>query len=122
MSNSFYFYFKQNMDCLGLPAPESIYGTLTLALASSTTILVQIEKFGQAVTVGDLIGAGTLLEGLNVIGALSAAYYVGAVIGSIAVATGNSISGGLSIADVVYAANKHNLNRPWLIDSLVGRL
>ena len=121
MSESFYSHFKQNMDLLGLPAPENLFGTLSLALASATTILTQVDKFGKAVTVGELIGAGTVLEGLAVVGACSAAYYVGAVIGSIAVATGQSVSGGVTIADVIITANRYKINRPWIVDVIARR-
>ena len=122
MTNTFYSHFKQNMAFLGLPAPETMFGTLSLALASATAILNQIDKFGKAVTVGELIGAGTVLEGLGVIGACSAAFYVGAVIGSIAVATGRSISGGVTVADILFTANEYNLNRSWLITAVARRL
>jgi hypothetical protein len=35
MSN-FYRYFRENMDDLGLPAPESLFGTMQAALANAT--------------------------------------------------------------------------------------
>lgn len=116
--SDFYKYFKENMDGLGLPAPETLFGTIQAAVTNTTVILSQIDKFGKVVTLGELIGAGTRLEGLGVIAACSAAFYVGAVIGSIAVATGRSISGGATISDVIFTANKYNLNRPWLASSL----
>ena len=116
--SDFYEYFEENMKGLGLPAPETLFGTLQTAVANATVILSQLEKFGTTVTIGELIGAGTRLEGLGSIAACSAAFYVGAVIGSIAVATGRSLSGGTSIADVLFTANRFNLNRPWLISSL----
>ncbi|MGY4491623.1 hypothetical protein [gamma proteobacterium L18] len=115
---SFYDYFKENMEGLGLPAPESLFGNVTTAVATATTLLTQIDKFGKTVTVGELITAGTRLEKLAVIGACSAAFYVGAVIGSIAVATGRSLSGGLSLADVLASARDNNLQRGWLTASL----
>lgn len=117
MSN-FYQYFKENMDGLGLPAPKTLFGSMQTAVGSATVILTQIDKFGKSVTIGELIGAGTRLEGLGVIAACSAAFYVGAVIGSIAVAIGRSLSGGISLSDVIFTANKFNLNRPWLIANL----
>jgi hypothetical protein len=117
MSN-FYKYFKENMDSLGLPAPETLFGTVQAAVANATVILAAVDKFGKAVTVGDLIGAGTKLEGLGAIAACSAAFYVGAVIGSIAVATGRSLAGGTSIADVLATANTYHLYRPWLSSAL----
>ena len=77
----FYKYFKENMESLGLPAPETLFGTVQTAVANAAVILSQIDKFGKAVTVGELIGAGTKLEGLGVIAACSAAFYVGGSIG-----------------------------------------
>jgi hypothetical protein len=64
------------------------------------------------------VAAGTGLARLATIGACSAAFYVGAVIGSIAVAMGRSLSGGTSIADVLITATQYNLNRPWLLTTL----
>jgi hypothetical protein len=114
----FYAYFRENMEGMGLPAPETLFGTLQAAVANATVILSQIDKFGRAVTLGELIGAGTRLEGLGVVAGCSAAFYVGAVIGSIAVATGRSVSGGSTLADVLVTANRHALNRPWLMEVL----
>ncbi|WP_416421772.1 hypothetical protein RAM80_17660 [Pseudomonas sp. App30] len=116
---SFYDYFKENMESMGLPAPESLFGTLSAAVGTASTLLTQIDKFGKTVTLGELISAGTRLEKLAVIGACSAAFYVGAVIGSIAVATGRSLSGGLSIADVLAIARDNNLERHWLSACLI---
>jgi hypothetical protein len=114
----FYDYFKENMDGLGLPAPETLFGTLQVAVGNATVILSQIDKFGRAVTLREVIGAGTRMERLGVIGALSASFYVGAVIGSIAVATGRSLSGGTSISDVIFTAQKYRIYRPWLFSAL----
>lgn len=114
----FYGHFRENMEGMGLPAPETLFGTLQTAVGNATLILTQIDKFGRAVTIGELIGAGTRLEGLSVVAGCSAAFYVGAVIGSIAVATGRSLSGGHSLVDVLATADRHNLNRPWLVEVL----
>jgi hypothetical protein len=118
--SEFYRYFKQNMEAMGLAAPESLFGTLQAAVASATTLIGQVEKFGPKVTVHELIGAGSKLEFLGTAAACSAAYYVGAVIGSIAVATGRSVAGGVTIADVMFTADQHNLNRPWLFQALIN--
>jgi hypothetical protein len=116
--SEFYKYFKENMDGLGLPAPETLFGNLQAAVANAAIFLSHIDKFGKTLTVGELVGAGTKLEKLGVAAALSASFYVGAVIGSIAVATGRSLSGGTSIADVLMTANLHRINRPWLVVTL----
>jgi hypothetical protein len=70
------------------------------------------------VTIGELIKAGTILEALGYIAGCAAAFYVGAVIGSIAVAAGRTLSCGTTLSDVISTADKHNLNRPWLIPNL----
>jgi len=117
MSN-FYRYFKENMDDLGLPAPETLFGTLQAALSNVTVFVTQIDKFGKKVTVAELLGAGSRVEKLGMVAALSASFYVGAVIGSIAVATGRTFSGGTSLADVLLLARQNNLGRSWLVSDL----
>lgn len=110
----FYAYFKENMEALGLPAPETLFGTLESSVGRAAAIIAVIEKMGPKVTISEVIGAGTRLEWLAVIGSMSAAFYVGAVIGSIAVATGRSISGGTSISDVFFVMRRYHLETSWL--------
>jgi hypothetical protein len=118
--SDFYRYFKENMDSLGLRAPESLFGSLTTAVGTATTLLTQVDKFGKTVTLGELIKAGTRLEKLAVVGTCSAAFYAGAVIGSIAVAAGRTLSGGTSLADVLFFASNNRLNREWLSTCLLN--
>ncbi len=119
--SDFYRYFKENMEGLGLPAPDTLFGNLTTAVGTASVILGAIDKFGKSVTIAEVIGAGTRLEGLSVIGSLSASYYAGAVVGSLAVALGRTLSGGTSIVDVISTASKYNLNRPWMVADLYKR-
>lgn len=116
--SEFYRYFKENMESMGLPAPETLFGSLTTAVATATTILSQIDKFGRNVTINEIIGAGSRLEQLAVLGACSAAFYVGAVIGSIAVATGRTLGNGTTISDVLFSARRHGLDNKWLYGCL----
>ncbi len=116
--SEFYKYFKENMEALGLPAPNSLFGTLQTAIATASTILSQIDKYGPRVTIRDLAKGATRLEQLTYLGSVCAAFYVGAVIGSIAVATGRSLAGGTSIVDVLFVATRHDLNRSWLLSVL----
>ena len=111
-------YFKENMEALGLPAPDSLFGSLQSSLTTVSVLLASIDKFGKTATIADLIGAGTRLEKLGMLGTLSAAFYAGACIGSLAVATGRSLSGGASVADVLFYARTHHLHRPWLAAEL----
>ncbi|SHN44844.1 hypothetical protein SAMN05192549_1282 [Duganella sacchari] len=117
--SDFYKYFKENMDALGLPAPESLFGNMQLALGAASTLVGLVEKFGKKVTVMEMVGAGIRGEKLAVVAAMSASIYVGAVIGSIAVATGRSLAGGLSLADVLLNAQMNHLHRPWLPSVLI---
>lgn len=112
--SEFYKYFKENMDALGLAAPETLFANATTAIATATALATQVDKFGKGVTVMEVIGAGTRLEKLAVVGACSAAYYAGAVVGSIAVALGRTLAGGTSLADVLLTARKNDLDRDWL--------
>jgi hypothetical protein len=116
---TFYSYFKENMEAMGLPAPDTLFGKLSLATATTSAIVGAVEKFGTAVTVKELVGAGILSEKLLVIGACSAAFYAGACVGSLAVATGRTLSGGLSIADAFTCASANAIpTPPWLRDTL----
>lgn len=108
-NKSFYFFFKENMKSLGLPAPETLFGNLTTATSNITAIVVVAEKYGAGITIAELVGAGLLSEKLIIIGTCGAAFYVGACIGSLSVATGRSLSGGMSIADLFYCAKRHNI-------------
>lgn len=109
----FYDHFKKNMEALGLPAPQSLFGSVSAAVANAAALLGQIDKSGKGVTIGEIIGAGTRLEALGCIAGCAAAFYAGAVIGSLAVASG-ALAGSTSLADVLYTAKKHNLDRKWL--------
>lgn len=116
--SDFYGYFKENMEASGLPAPQTLFATVQATATNASIILSQVDKFGKEVTIGELIAAGTKLEGLATIGACCAAFYVGAIIGSLAVATSRSLSGGPSVADVLMTAGTYQLGRPWLMAML----
>ncbi len=119
-SKSFYFYFKENMDALGLPAPESLFGTLTVAVGTIAALTAPLKEYGSQVTMADVIkltaATGVAAPAATIIydKALVAAgclfsYYVGACIGSLSVATGRYISGGMSIADLFDCAKRHGI-------------
>lgn len=116
--SQFYEYFKENMNALGFDAPASLYDTQQRAVATAGALITAIEKLGKTATVAEVVGATTRLEKLLVIGALSAAFYVGAVIGSIAIATGRAAAGGTSLSDVFFTASAHGLRAPWLANQL----
>ena len=135
MAKGFYDHFNENMKTLGLPAPRSLFGTLTTATATIGAMVKLIQTYGTKATVAEMIGtlpgaaagagggtvgfASAASEGLFVLGALSAAFYVGACIGSLAVATGKSLSGGLSVVDCLTVATVHRIETPpWLRETL----
>lgn len=111
---TFYDCFKENMQALGLPAAESVFGTRGAALGTASTLNGLVDKFATRVTLRELVHAGLRAERLMVVGGVSAAFHAGAVIGSSAVAAGRSLSGGTSSADVLALAAGHGLGRPWL--------
>lgn len=112
--SDFYKYFKENMDALSLYAPENLYGSVATAQATISGLLGYIDKYGTKVTVLEMVGAGTNLERLATVGAVQGAYYVGATIGSLAVATGRTLARGTSLADVLFEATHRDLSRDWL--------
>ena len=116
--SDFYKYFKENMDALNLPAPENLYGSVATAQATISGLLGYIDKYGTRVTVLEMVGAGTNLERLATVAAVQAAYYIGAAIGSLAVATGRTLAGGTSLSDVLFEASRWNLKRDWLLPLL----
>ena len=121
-SGSFFQTFKRNMNETGLPAPKQLFGNAITAIASIKTMLAALDKMGKAVTIGELLGATTLIEGLETVLAVSAAFYIGACIGSLAVASAESLDRaficrtGLSHKShaVIRYAWQNNIYRPWL--------
>jgi hypothetical protein len=77
--------FQKNMTALGLPAPTRLFGTVQTATANATAPLDAFQSVGTGATLAAIIGATSGLEGLSVVGGLSAAFYVGAVVGSLVV-------------------------------------
>lgn len=83
---SFYTAFKQNMETLGLPAPASLFAAQQTATSTAVALIAAFKTLGPRATLGELVGATTGLEALCAVAALSAAFYIGAVIGSLIVA------------------------------------
>jgi hypothetical protein len=77
-----------------------------------STLAALSEKFGPRATVGELIQAGTKTETPTVAGGISAAWYLGAAIGSAAVATGSYTSCGTRVSDVFTYATMHRMLTP----------
>lgn len=119
MASPFYKYFKKNMDELGLPAPASLYESAITAIGTAKICTKLLKDFGTRVTVREAIGATVGFEKLEMIGTLGLAYYTGAVIGSICIAIQRTVTGGTTIADIIWVATKKGINPPGLRSTLV---
>jgi hypothetical protein len=107
--SEFYRYFCANMEALHLTAPHSLFGTAKQAKETIENIAKAITSFGANATMKEIFltvpsmsilgDAFVLYEGVKPI------YYLGACIGSLAVATGMSLSGGITIADFFEVAD-----------------
>ncbi|WLQ15406.1 hypothetical protein O5O45_05670 [Hahella aquimaris] len=111
-SGDFYKYFKENMDALGMPAPDSLFNSFTAAVSTVSTITSALNTLGSGATMAEIVGATTGLEALMVIGSIGASIYAGAAAGSIAVATGRSLGCGSRIADMFAFTEENNLQFP----------
>lgn len=110
--SDFYKAFKSNMDAMGLPAPASLFGSLSVAIASTGAMAGCIAKLGTSATLSEVLltlplvsggaaAAAGVAELAAALGALSAAFYLGACIGSLVAAAidvyGPTIIGSLSM-------------------------
>jgi hypothetical protein len=111
-NQSFFSYFKENMEALGLDVPTSLFNTQTKAAWTIGSILGAVKTLGKGATLSEIAGATTGLERLAVLNAVSAAYYAGAAVGGFAVATGRYSSCGTSIADVLFDIRSHGVFLP----------
>jgi hypothetical protein len=109
--SDFYKAFKGNMDAMGLPAPSSLFSTLSLAIASTSAIANCIAKLGPSATISEIAitmpfvaggaaAAAGIAEAATALGAVTASFYLGACIGSLIAAAvdvyGPTIMGTLS--------------------------
>ena len=109
-SGDFRRYFNENVQGLGLPVPSRLFDSYNAAIAHAVVMVDTLRTLGKGATVGELIGATTGLEKLKVAAAFGASAYVGAVIGSIAVASGRSFGCGSRISDLFVFRHQHKLD------------
>ncbi len=109
-SGDFKKYFNENMQALGLPVPSTLFDSYNTALAHAIVMVDTLRTLGKGATVAELIGATTGLEKLKVAATFGASAYVGAIIGSIAVASGRSLGCGSRISDLFVFTHQHNLH------------
>ncbi len=104
-SGDFQKYFNENMEDLA----SSLFDTYQTAVATAATLVGTLATLGKGATMGELIGATVGLEKLAVAASFGASAYVGAVIGSIAVASGRSLGCGYRISDMLVFLEHKNL-------------
>jgi hypothetical protein len=102
-------YFNENMQDLGLSVPPTLFDTYQKAVETVSLMVGALAHLSKGATMGELMGATFGLEKLAVVASIGAAAYTGAVIGSIAVATGRSLACGSRIADVLLFVHQNHL-------------
>ncbi len=112
VKGNFYKYFEENMNALGMPAPKGLYGTLDKAVATAATLTGTISTLGAGATMSELLVATVGLEKLMVAGSITAVGYTGAVVGSLAVATGRAYACGTQISDLFVFVKTNHLEFP----------
>lgn len=123
-------HFEENMRALGLPAPNSIYTTVVAVVGALKGMSDVISTYGRTTTTTQLAMritwgysiAPIIARASGFILAVGAAYYVGAMIGSAAVAVYKSAgcSGPVSVADVVAWARSQDIDAQWLEAELIS--
>ncbi len=102
-------YFTENMNAMNLPVASTLFDNFNAAIVNAGLILDTLNTLGKGATMAEIIKATTGLEKLKVAASLGAAYYVGAVIGSIAVASGRSLGCGYRVSDMFVFLEQANL-------------
>ncbi len=113
-SVNFKHYFKENMDGLGLPVPSSLFDSFNTTIATAAVIGEAVSLQGSHVTLGQVIASSSRMASLKIAVSLSASYYVGAIVGSLAVASGRSLGCGARIADALAIARNNGIRGMWL--------
>lgn len=97
------------MEALGLPVPSTLFDTYQTAIATASTLVGTLATLGKGATMAELIGATVGLEKLAVAASIGAAAYTGAVIGSIAIASGRFLSCGGRMSDLFIFLHQNRL-------------
>lgn len=103
---TFFGYYRDNMTALGLEVPDTSAGWLTHALMSGGAITWALESLGGSATTRMIAFATRPSEKFAAGTALYASFYVGASIGSIAVATGRYLGCGRTLVDALAIAQR----------------
>ncbi|AJR06738.1 hypothetical protein C9J03_03875 [Photobacterium gaetbulicola] len=102
--------FDANMTALGLPVPSGLFETATTTTATLVAMIESYNALGATATVSEILGATVAVEKLKLIAALAGSFYIGAAIGSLAVATSSSVTCSLSMSEILAFKRKHKLD------------
>ncbi|QTD95261.1 hypothetical protein J4G50_34000 [Burkholderia anthina] len=83
------------MAALHMPVPTTLFATLQTSVASVSTMTGTLKTLGPDATVGEMLGATTILEKAGVVGSTLASAYLGAIVGSLMVATDSTLACGI---------------------------
>lgn len=88
---TFYEYFKESMDSLGLPAPDSLFNSMAAATATISAMSTAIKSLGAGATAAEIVGTATgatlAVDVAVALAGVTAAFYLGACIGALVYAT-----------------------------------
>lgn len=123
-------YFEENMRALGLPVPTSGYTTAVAVVGALKGMSDVIATYGRTATVSQLAlritwgysVAPIVARASGFILAMGAAFYVGAMIGSAAVAVFKSAgcTDGVSVSQVVSWARSQDIDAQWVEAELLS--
>lgn len=105
-------YFKENMEGLGLPVPKSLFMSYQTGVATGAALSGFLWQFGKGTTVGVMLGGSYYHEKFLLAAAIGGSYYTGAVIGSIAIASGRSLGCGYRLADMMSLIHENKMEFP----------
>lgn len=104
--------FRGNMRSLGLTPPISMFNGFQQSLTHAMVMASALDSLGRNATMGEIIGATSGLEKLKTVSGLYGAFYVGAVIGSLVVASAHSGACSAKRADLLAFVQRNNLRFP----------
>lgn len=101
-----------------MPCPESLFGSASTAVGAICALAASIKDLKAHATMGEVAAVIAATEAASPVAAIIykagevflgclASFYLGACIGSLSVATGRSLSGGMSISDLFDCAKSH---------------
>ena len=107
-------YWEENMNALDLWVPSTSYEAAG-GITGSIGLVASVVETNASISVIEAFTRAKISVVATRLGALYASYWTGAAIGSIAVATGRSMSCGASIADALWIArDQFKIYGSWL--------